>query len=149
VVREFVLEGRVEGARLLTGRDHELEGVVVRGDGRGRAIGIPTANLAVETELLPHTGVYAGWAQRVDIDGPIRAAAINVGTLPTFGGERPVGVEAHLLDTDEDLYGVRLRLGLSERLRGEERFVGVDALVAQIHKDIDRARARFHASRNP
>jgi riboflavin kinase/FMN adenylyltransferase len=141
-VREFVLEGRVDGASLLLGRDPDVEGEVVRGAGRGRTIGVPTANLKRETELLPKNGVYAGWAERLR-DGRRWLAAINVGTNPTFVAGHEVIVEAHLLDADEDLYGERLRVGFHERLRDEERFASRDQLVAQIRRDIDETRARL------
>jgi riboflavin kinase/FMN adenylyltransferase len=139
-VREFVLEGRVDGAALLLGRDPEVEGEVVRGAGRGRTIGVPTANVQPETELLPKNGVYAGWGERVS-DGKRWSAAINVGTNPTFVSGHGISVEAHLLDCDEDLYGQRLRIGLRQRLRDEERFASREALVAQISSDIEQTRA--------
>jgi riboflavin kinase/FMN adenylyltransferase len=139
-VREFVLEGRVDGAALLLGRDPEIEGEVVRGAGRGRTIGVPTANVKPETELLPKNGVYAGWGERAS-DGRRWAAAINVGTNPTFVSGQAISVEAHLLDCDEDLYGQRLRVGFVQRLRDEERFASREALVAQIGTDIEQARA--------
>jgi len=138
-VREFVLEGRVDGAAILLGRDPEVEGEVVRGDGRGRTIGVPTANLRAETELLPKNGVYAGWGEVIG-SGKRHAAAINVGTNPTFVSGMAVTVEAHLLDANEDLYGKRLRLGFGKRLRAEERFASVDALITQIRKDVDETR---------
>lgn len=144
-VREFVLAGRLEGARLLLGRDPEVEGVVVRGDGRGRKIGVPTANLQPESELLPKNGVYAGWAEPLDSPGSRFVAAINIGTNPTFQEGRPVTVEAHLIDTEIDLYGKRLRLGFVKRLRDEERFASVDALVAQIRRDVAETRQMISA----
>jgi riboflavin kinase/FMN adenylyltransferase len=139
-VREFVLEGRVDGAQLLLGRDPEVEGEVIRGDGRGRTIGVPTANVRPDNELLPKNGVYAGWGEW---DGGERAgAAINVGTNPTFvAAGHPVSIEAHLLGVDRDLYGKRLRLGFMKRLRAEERFPSAEALIAQIRKDIEAARS--------
>lgn len=141
-VREFVLEGRLDGARLLLGRDFEVQGEVVHGDARGRTIGVPTANLKSEQELLPRNGVYAGWAEVVGKPGRY-GAAINVGTNPTFVRDMPVSVEVHLIDAELDLYGERLRVGFIERLRAEERFPSVDALVAQIRRDVDAARAIF------
>jgi riboflavin kinase / FMN adenylyltransferase len=141
-VREFVLEGRVDGARLVLGRDVEVQGEVVRGDGRGKKIGVPTANVKSETELLPKNGVYAGWGERIS-DGKRWIAAINVGTNPTFVADHPVTVEAHLLDCDEDLYGQRLRVGFVERLRSEERFPSLEALLAQIARDVEATRARM------
>jgi riboflavin kinase/FMN adenylyltransferase len=143
-VREFVLEGRIDGAALLLGRPPEVEGEVVRGAGRGRTIGVPTANVKPETELLPKNGVYAGWGERLS-DGQRWGAAINVGTNPTFVSGQVISVEAHLLDCDVDLYGERLRLGFVQRLRDEERFPSREALVAQIGRDIEQARATWAA----
>lgn len=139
-VREFVLEGRVDGARLLLGRDFAVEGVVVHGDGRGRSIGIPTANLKPETELLPAPGVYAGSAE---FAGERVLAAINVGSNPTFvsdGINRPHRIEAHLLDVSPDLYGQALRVAFHTRLRAETRFNSATELVAQIQRDIAEVR---------
>jgi riboflavin kinase/FMN adenylyltransferase len=141
-VREFVLEGRVDGAALVLGRAPEVQGEVVHGDGRGRSIGVPTANVQPEAELLPKLGVYAGWAEQLS-DGKRWIAAINVGTNPTFVEGRNVRVEAHLLDCDEDLYGQRLRLGFVARLRDEERFPSREALVAQIRSDVEATRKRM------
>ncbi len=143
-VREFVLEGRVDGARLLLGRDFEVQGEVVRGAGRGRTIGIPTANVHPDADLVPGRGVYAGWAEVVGQSGRT-IAAINVGNNPTFG-ENNTSVEAHLLDFNRDLYGQRLRLGFHSQLRAEKRFMSVEALIEQIRKDIDETR-RIHDSR--
>jgi riboflavin kinase/FMN adenylyltransferase len=139
-VREFVLEGRVDGAARVLGRPPEVEGQVIRGDGRGRSIGVPTANLRPDNELLPKTGVYAGWAERCEAPGQRWAAAINVGTNPTFGADRPVSVEAHLIDAELDLYGARLRLGFVARLRNEQRFPTKEALVDQIRADVAATR---------
>ncbi|MCU1282499.1 MAG: riboflavin biosynthesis protein RibF [bacterium] len=138
-VREFVLEGRVDGATLVLGRAPEVQGEVVHGDGRGKSIGVPTANVKPETELLPKNGVYAGWGERLG-DGKRWVAAINVGTNPTFVDGVNVRVEAHLLDCDEDLYGQRLRVGFVARLRDEERFSSREALVAQIRNDVEATR---------
>ncbi len=138
-VRTMMSAGQIDEAAALLGRAPELEGTVVRGAGRGRTIGVPTANLALVTEVRPALGVYAGWA--VLPDGVRRRAAINVGTNPTFTGPNaPVSVEAHLLDHDGDLYGATLRLELVRRLRAEKKFDGVEALIAQIRADIEAAR---------
>lgn len=143
-IREFVLEGRVDGASLLLGRPFEVTGEVVRGAGRGRSLGIPTANLRPESELLPRTGIYAARAHTVDAGGAVaRVAAVSVGTNPTFVPDptrRDVTVEAYLLDFDGDLYGRRLRLELLARLRDERPFPSADELITQIHKDIARTR---------
>jgi riboflavin kinase / FMN adenylyltransferase len=143
-IRERLAAGDVEGAAAALGRPHRVEGVVVRGHLRGRALGFPTANL----ETPPHTatpadGIYAGWLTSLDLDGSQTArwpAAISVGTNPTFGeGERTV--EAYALDRDDlDLYGFHAAIDFTARLRGNERFDTIEALVAQMREDVDRAR---------
>jgi len=137
-IRELVLQGHVEAAATLLGHLYQIEGEVVRGDGRGRTIGIPTANVESKRELLPRVGVYA--TRAVLDDGRVIPSVTNVGLRPTFQGEG-VRVEAHLFDFDGDLYGRRLRLDVVARLRDEKRFNGVEALIAQIHDDITAARA--------
>ncbi len=140
-VREFVLEGRIEGAQLLLGRPFALEGLVIPGAQRGRGLGYPTANLAVETELLPKPGIYAARVSSDADAGPRNnPAAVSVGTNPTFTPNAGVSVEAHLLDFDADLYGQHVRVDFVARLRDEQRFQSVDALVAQIGLDVDRTR---------
>jgi riboflavin kinase/FMN adenylyltransferase len=113
----------------------------VRGAGRGRGLGFPTANVAVEGELRPKLGIYAARARVLDgaLAGTARAAALSVGTNPQFGGAG-VTVEAYLLDFDGDLYDRRLHLEVGERLRDEQRFESVDALIAQIRADVARVR---------
>lgn len=142
-IRAAVRGGDVAWARAALGRPFEVVGRVVRGDGRGRSIGVPTANLAVVDGLVePGTGVYAGTARLVAADrggGERLGAVVNVGTRPTFDGTTTT-VEAHLLDVDLDLYDRDLAVALHERLRDERRFDGVDELVAQIRRDIDTAR---------
>lgn len=136
-IREHLQEGDLAWASAALGRPYDLAGTVVAGDGRGRGIGFPTANLAIAPELMiPATGVYAGHAW---LDGAWVPAVTNVGLRPTFDGTTPT-VEVHLLDVDEDLYGTTLRFRFRHRLRPERRFDGVDALVAQIRSDVARAR---------
>ncbi len=139
-VREFVLEGRVEGATLLLGRPFEVTGPVVRGAGRGRPLGFPTANLRPEAELVPRTGIYAAHARRLDQPSFGRPAAVSIGTNPTFATGSTVTVEAYLLDFDGDLYDQRLRLEFVARLRDEQRFAAVSDLVAQIEHDVAHTR---------
>jgi len=144
-VREFVLEGRVEGAEVLLGRPFEITGEVVRGAGRGRGLGFPTANIRPEAELLPKPGIYACRASILEDaagggGGSKKLAALSIGTNPTFVSAGKLSVEAYLLDHDGDLYGKRLRLEVAARLRDELRFESVDALVAQIHADVARTR---------
>jgi riboflavin kinase/FMN adenylyltransferase len=137
-IRELILQGHVEAAASLLGRPYELEGAVVTGDGRGRTIGVPTANIDSHRELLPKVGVYA--TRALLDDGQSALSVTNVGLRPTFQGEG-VRVEAHLLDFEGDLYGRRVHLQMVARLREEQRFSGVDALKAQIQADIVAARA--------
>jgi riboflavin kinase/FMN adenylyltransferase len=137
-IRALIAAGDVAEARLLLGRSYEIEGTVVKGDGRGRPLGFPTANLAVWSEqLIPANGVYAGWAT---VKGARYRAVTNVGTRPTFDGQ-DVRVEPHLLDFDGDLYGALLRLTFEARLRSEQKFDGVGALRAQLAQDVENARA--------
>ena len=144
-VRLALSAGDVGRASLLLGRPYRVDGEVVRGDGRGRTIGIPTANLAVWAgRLLPKPGVYACTAR---LDGEDWNAVTNIGYRPTFEGQPPFPqVEAHLLDFDRDLYNQRLSLAFVARLREEQRFPGVAALVEQIHRDIGRAREILNSS---
>jgi riboflavin kinase/FMN adenylyltransferase len=138
-IRELVSKGEVDHAARLLGRDPWLEGVVERGDARGRELGVPTANLALErTSVRPARGVYAGMA--VLEDGRRIPAAISVGWNPTFGEGRPLTVEAHLLDFSGDLYDQRLRLEFRRFLRHELRFESVDELIAQMRLDIEQTR---------
>lgn len=142
-IRELLHEGNVAGARVLLGRPFDVDGEVVRGAGRGRTIGIPTANVAWSGELLPKPGVYA---TRVVVDGTRHDAVTNLGRNPTFVAQGGLSLEAHILDFDADLYGKRVRVEFISWLRGEERFDGPAALVQQIQRDI--ATAREHL-RNP
>lgn len=139
LVREALAQGEVQQAHLLLGRPYSLTGIVVPGDGRGQTIGIPTANLDIWNEkAVPKPGVYV--CQAV-LDGQTWGAVSNIGYRPTFE-DQPVSarVETHLLDYRGDLYGRQLRLSFLERLRDEQRFPGIEALVQQIHTDIDQAR---------
>lgn len=137
VIRALIREGDVAAADRLLGRPFRLEGRVVPGDQRGRAIGIPTANLETNPELVvPGAGVYA---VRLYWDGTGYDGVANVGKRPTFGGTESV-VEAHVLDFSGDLYGKELSVDFIERLRAEQKFDGVGSLIAAIQKDIDSAR---------
>lgn len=136
-VRRVLSDGEVEEARVLLGRPYFIDGRVAVGERRGRTLGFPTANLDSDNETLPALGVYAARC-RVP-SGRWEPAVVNVGTRPTFG-ERPVSVEAHLIDFQGDLYGADVRLAFHARLRGEQRFSGPEALVTQIRQDLARAR---------
>jgi riboflavin kinase/FMN adenylyltransferase len=135
-IRDLLRAGDVRTAAAWLGRWYSLAGPVVAGEGRGRSVGIPTANLHVPPEkLIPGTGVYAAFAT---LRGETYRAAVNVGVRPTFGGGR-LSVEAHLLDAEVDAYGDRLDLAFVERLRDEMRFASAADLVAQIRADLKRA----------
>ncbi|MEV4622911.1 bifunctional riboflavin kinase/FAD synthetase [Asanoa sp. NPDC049573] len=137
-IRSCIDAGDVRAAASALGRPHRLEGIVVRGDQRGREIGYPTANLSVHRyAAVPADGIYAGWLWRRG--GERLRAAISIGTNPTFSG-RERRVEAYILDFDGDLYGERVALDFVSRLRETLRFDGVDPLVAQIGEDVVQTR---------
>ncbi len=141
LVRRLVSQGDVAGAAAVLGRPAEVTGVVVHGDHRGRELGYPTANVPVPADLAtPSDGVYAAWVLDLDATGERWAAAVSVGDNPTFEGvDRRV--ESFVLDrAGLDLYGHRIRVEFVERLRGMEAFESLDALVAQMADDVDRAR---------
>jgi riboflavin kinase / FMN adenylyltransferase len=144
-IRNLLNAGDVAGAARDLGRPHRVEGVVVRGHQRGRALGFPTANLETTPyPAVPADGVYAGWLASLDADGRETArwpAAISVGTNPTFEG-RDRTVEAYALDRDDlDLYGVHVAVDFAERLRGMVRFDSAAALIEQMYQDVAAARA--------
>lgn len=140
-IRDAVARGALDLAADLLGRPPALFGTVVRGDGRGRTLGFPTANLDLEGELRPSRGVYGAW---VEIDGEHRAAVVNIGGRPTFHPEGTASdtVEVHILDWTGDLYGVELEAFVLGKIRDERRFPGVDELKAQIALDIEDLRGR-------
>ncbi len=135
-IRTLLAAGDVTAAAELLGRPQRVVGTVVRGDGRGRGIGIPTANLGERLNQAPGAGVYAAWAL---LDGQRLPAAVNIGTVPTAGIGRPQTVEAHLIGWSGDCYGQRLDLDLIAWLRAEQRFPDFTALVAQIRADVAAA----------
>jgi riboflavin kinase/FMN adenylyltransferase len=137
-------EGNVSEAAELLGRPYQLDGVVARGDGRGRRIGYPTANLALDDarKLVPKRGVYA---TRIELpDGTIQGGMMNIGRRPTFDG-MDVTVEVHLLDFDGNLYGDRLSVQFLQRLRDEQKFDSSDALVVQLSEDEQHCRTIVEA----
>ncbi|MCC6405826.1 MAG: bifunctional riboflavin kinase/FAD synthetase [Planctomycetes bacterium] len=143
-IREAVELGDLEAARRMLGRRVSVLGTVVPGDALGRKLGFPTANLDLHHELHPPGGVYACWVRPIGDGGPLPATAqavANIGTRPTVDAtaSRP-RVEVHVLDFAGDLYGRSLEVDFVARLRGEQRFAGVDELRAQIGRDIEAAR---------
>jgi riboflavin kinase / FMN adenylyltransferase len=133
-VRGLVAAGEVGKAARFLGGPFLFEGEVVPGDRRGHELGMPTANIVPDdTLVIPSHGVYAAWARGYP-------AAVNVGVRPTFETGRGLLVEAYLIGFDGDLYGDTLRIAFVERMRGEKRFESVEALVAQMRRDVERAR---------
>ncbi len=136
-IRAALAAGDLAAVSRDLGRPYTLRGPVVRGDQRGRLIGFPTANLAVTADrALPAFGVYATW---VFVGETRYASATNIGKRPTFEGERTT-VETHIIDFEGDIYEKMLRIELVSRLRPEEKFAGVEALKAQIERDVAAAR---------
>ncbi|MDP2660401.1 MAG: bifunctional riboflavin kinase/FAD synthetase [Dehalococcoidia bacterium] len=136
-IRRALAEGDVVQAAYLLGRRVSLSGQVVAGAHRGKGLGFPTANLAVQPNLaVPANGVYV---TRAHLGSASYASVTNIGNNPTFGAQ-PRTIEVHLLDFDSDVYGQEIRLELLSRLREEKRFTTVDELVAQIRRDVDETR---------
>jgi riboflavin kinase / FMN adenylyltransferase len=136
-IRSCIAAGDITAATAALGREHRVEGIVVRGDGRGRDLGYPTANLEpVPYAAVPADGVYAGWLVR---RGDRLPAAVSVGTNPTFSGQER-RLEAYVLDVDVDLYGEHVGVDFATRLRPMERFDSVDALIERIDADVVRTR---------
>jgi riboflavin kinase/FMN adenylyltransferase len=140
LIRNLISEGKIKEANRLLGRFYRLSGEVIHGDGRGKRIGIPTANMDTgEEKLIPGAGIYAC---RAKILNKLWPAAVNVGTRPTFpSADRTSHVEAYILDFSGDLYTRMMTLEFVERLRGEEKFKSVEDLINQIHVDINRTRS--------
>ncbi|NUM88332.1 MAG: bifunctional riboflavin kinase/FAD synthetase [Bdellovibrionales bacterium] len=139
-IRAALERGSVDEAAACLGRPFSLRGIVAKGDGRGRKIGVPTANLHMELRKVPKPGVYA---TRARWKGKWHASVTNVGYNPTFvvaGAESPLKVETHLFDFNEDMYGDRLEVEFLRRLRDERKFAGVDELLAQMRIDFAAAR---------
>lgn len=143
-IRAAISAGEVALAEDLLGRPYEVHGAVIQGAQRGRRIGIHTANVDPGPEqAVPANGVYAAY---VVVEGRQLEALVNIGVRPTFGGlgEQAI-IEAHVLDFAQDIYGVQIAVRFIARLRNELRFDGVEALVAQIQRDIEQGRALFAA----
>jgi len=143
-IRRAIAGGDLEGAFRGLGRHYSLGGRVVEGTRRGRVLGFPTANVPIPgpRKLLPPEGVYA-----VRVQTPLgpHDGMLNLGPRPTFGDSEAV-VEAHLFDANVDLYGAPVRIDFVARLRDTQQFSGVEALVAQLHKDAVSARSLLQAS---
>jgi riboflavin kinase/FMN adenylyltransferase len=138
-IRKLIEIGNVAEAARLLGHPYSLHGPVIHGDGRGRTIQVPTANIAYSHEkMIPARGIYACWAYLGDVQ---HRAAVNIGINPTFTPDKQTpNVEAHLLDFRRDLYGEDVRLEFVTRLRDEMKFDSVDVLIEQIWKDVESTR---------
>ncbi|MEM6313417.1 MAG: bifunctional riboflavin kinase/FMN adenylyltransferase [Planctomycetota bacterium] len=137
LIRWLIAHGRLSDAARCLGRPYRLAGSVIRGYGRGKQLGIPTANLATE-QLVPADGVYAA-----TVGG--QPAAVSIGVTPTFDGARRQ-VEVHILDTDADLYEKPLAVDMHHWVRPQVKFAGVDQLVTQLHRDFDQVRESLAAA---
>jgi riboflavin kinase/FMN adenylyltransferase len=138
-IRKLIEVGNVTEAARLLGHLYSLHGPVIHGDGRGKRINVPTANISYSREkMIPAKGIYACWAY---LNGQRYRAAINIGTNPTFTPDKQtLNVETHLLDFHRDIYGEDVRLEFVARLRDELKFDSVDALVKQIWQDVEDTR---------
>ncbi len=138
-IRNSVIEGDVSRAARMLGRNFSVSGVVGHGLERGRELGFPTANLEVGADMIfPGDGIYAAWAR---LETGTYMAATSIGTRPTFDDGENRTIEAYLLDFSADIYGQRLRLEFVRRLRGEEKFDTVEALLERMDEDVRRTRA--------
>jgi riboflavin kinase/FMN adenylyltransferase len=138
-IRHLIAEGRVDEAGALLGHHYFIDGPVVRGDGRGRTLGFPTANMTTANELVPAHGIYA---TMVVIGETWHRAVTSIGVRPTIG-DGPVTIETHLLDGTYDLYDTQIRLAFVKWLRAELKFDGLEALRDQIARDCAEADALF------
>jgi riboflavin kinase / FMN adenylyltransferase len=140
-IRQAIRTGQLDAASQMLGRPYSISGEVVRGDGVGRKLGVPTANLEIADRVLPPNGVYA---VRATMQRKSQPAVLNIGLRPTLGRVQPaLRVEAHLLDFEGRLYGKEMELTFVKRLRGEKRFPSLGALQRQIVRDIAAARECF------
>jgi riboflavin kinase/FMN adenylyltransferase len=141
VIRKLIEDGMVKKAASFLGYYFYIAGKVKQGERRGRLLGFPTANLDTDWELLPKKGVYVTWTH-LD-EGKLRSIT-NVGVRPTFEASQLL-IETHIFDFGGDIYGKSMRIEFVERLRDEKRFENVDALIAEISRDIERAKEIFSA----
>ena len=139
-IRKLISTGNISEASKLLGYRYQLGGEVIHGEGRGKTINFPTANVNYpKGKVMPPNGIYACWAHLGDKKF---MAATNIGLNPTFTPERQIpSLEAYLLDFDRDIYGETMQLEFVARLRDEIRYTSVDALIKQIHDDVDKTRA--------
>ncbi len=139
-IRRLIMEGDVFGAWKLLGRPYKLIGRVVRGAGRGKKLGFPTANIDPENEVIPKNGVYAA---AVEIGDSIYPSVVSIGYNPTFGEEKVKKIEAYIIDFCEDLYDKRIGILFFDRIREEEKFPTPRMLVEQIGRDVREAKRKW------
>lgn len=137
-VREQLMEGNIPQVNAWLGREFSITGQVVRGDGRGRTIGFPTANIQLDKSfVIPRTGVYA---VEVEVKGQVRSGVMNIGYKPTFTTDNKLSLEVHILDFNEDIYGEQIAVRFHAFIRGERKFPSIEQLIAQIRQDAEWVR---------
>jgi riboflavin kinase / FMN adenylyltransferase len=142
-IRQAIENGDFAKAAAMLGREYTILGTVVRGDNLGKKIGFPTANLSAHSEQFPPNGVYAAEAR---VDGELHRGVVNLGVRPTITSGKPERVlEIHLFDFNRDIYGKDVEVRFVKYLRAEQKFDGVEALVAHIRRDVEQARQLFGA----
>jgi len=139
-VRKFLLEGKMSLANKMLGRNFYLKGIIIKGNERGKKIGIPTANLLTQNEIIPKSAVYI---TKIWIGGSSHDSITNVGLNPTFNLRETVQIETNIFDFSGELYGEEVKLEFIEYVRSEEKFSSIDELTTQIKKDCDYARSYF------
>jgi riboflavin kinase/FMN adenylyltransferase len=143
-IRNMLKDGEVEHAARLLGRNYAINGIVVKGDGRGRALGFPTANIAPRHAIIPANGVYA---VRIFVRDRFYEGIANIGSRPTFN-KQGLTIEVNIFNFDEDIYGEDISLYFIKRIRAEKKFEGADALIRQINSDIAEAKAALAMPQN-
>ncbi len=140
-IRDAIGEGNVKQANIMLGREFMLSGTVVKGVGRGKQMGVPTANMGYEkTRKIPARGVYT---TQIIVDDQLWQSITNVGFNPTFNDENEIFVETHILDFDNDIYGQEIEVYFINKVRDEKKFSSVNELISQIHEDISSVRKYF------
>ncbi len=142
-IRQALGEGNLGRANNMLGREYEVLGVVTAGDGRGKELGFPTANVRINSSvLLPADGVYAGWIELAD--GSIHGTAISLGTRPHFYTDGDLLLEAHILDFDANLYEEEVRVRFVEYLRPQKKFDNLQSLINQLKSDVQKTKELLH-----
>jgi len=138
LIRELILAGELQRAEEYLGRRYSITGDIIGGARLGRELGFPTANIEPRHEAIPPDGIYAVW---VEVLGTRKPATLNIGYRPTVSNERKRTIEAHIMDFYHDIYNEKIEVTFVAKLREEQKFPSVDALVEQIKKDVEKARS--------